>query len=294
MSQEILSIQKTLSKNHAPTDEGIKLARMVFHSSPSPMIFLDERAAIMAANVSFCKEFGWQQDEFQGRDFKELLHSDYREDFESLCTALKRDEQYWIGEFVLRDAGGDWYNAELAVQRIELQMQRIMLVCKRGGKKISNPSKTGAREEIKPDSMTEVLRSVMGSLEDNHKRFKEDLAHRISVRLLPTLEKMSCEASPQIRSSYREVLCEELNALTSGNGDGSRVDRDLLKLTPTEMEICQYIQAGRSSKEIADMMHSSFETIQTHRKNIRKKMGLKGRKTPLCTYLRVEKRLPRT
>jgi DNA-binding CsgD family transcriptional regulator len=41
------------------------------------------------------------------------------------------------------------------------------------------------------------------------------------------------------------------------------------------------------------MMHSSFETIQTHRKNIRKKMGLKGRKTPLCTYLRVEKRLPR-
>jgi DNA-binding CsgD family transcriptional regulator len=47
-----------------------------------------------------------------------------------------------------------------------------------------------------------------------------------------------------------------------------------------------------SSKEIAEMMHSSFDTIQTHRKNIRKKMGLKGRKTPLCTFLRVEKRLP--
>ncbi|MCF8040171.1 MAG: LuxR C-terminal-related transcriptional regulator [Desulfohalobiaceae bacterium] len=71
-----------------------------------------------------------------------------------------------------------------------------------------------------------------------------------------------------------------------------KVDKDLLKLTPTEMEVCQYIQDGLTSKEIAEKLYSSFETIQTHRKNIRKKMGLKGSKTPLCTYLRVNKRLP--
>lgn len=71
------------------------------------------------------------------------------------------------------------------------------------------------------------------------------------------------------------------------------MDEDLLKLTPTEMEVCQYIQDGLTSKEIANKLFSSFETIQTHRKNIRKKMGLKGSKTPLCTYLRVEKKLPR-
>ncbi len=70
------------------------------------------------------------------------------------------------------------------------------------------------------------------------------------------------------------------------------MDEDLLKLTPTEMEVCQYIQDGLTSKEIANKLFSSFETIQTHRKNIRKKMGLKGCKTPLCTYLRVEKSLP--
>jgi PAS domain S-box-containing protein len=293
MSQEILSIEKSLSRNQAASDEGIKLARLLFHSSPSPMLFLDESAGVMAANISFCSEFGWQQEDFQGRNFKDLLHADYRDDFESLCTALKRDEQYWIGEFVLQDACGDWYNTELAVQRIELQMQKVMLVCKRGGEKVNQPGKEKKAEAIKPDSMTEVLKSFMSSLDDNQNRFKEDLAHRISVRLLPTLEKMSSEASPQIRRSYREVLSKELQDLADGNGDGYKPDRDLLKLTPTEMEICQYIQSGRSSKEIADMMHSSFETIQTHRKNIRKKMGLKGRKTPLCTYLRVEKRLPR-
>jgi DNA-binding NarL/FixJ family response regulator len=68
-------------------------------------------------------------------------------------------------------------------------------------------------------------------------------------------------------------------------------DQELLKLTPTEMEVCKYIQSGLSSKEIAELMHSSFDTIQTHRKNIRKKMGLNGQKTPLCTFLRVKKRL---
>ena len=101
---------------------------------------------------------------------------------------------------------------------------------------------------------------------------------------------MSREPDLQIRNSYQEILTRQLASLS--DGVSMEVDRDLLKLTPTEMEVCHFIQAGMSSKEIAEMMHSSFDTIQTHRKNIRKKMGLKGQKTPLCTFLRVEKRLP--
>ena len=130
----------------------------------------------------------------------------------------------------------------------------------------------------------------MQSLEREHQRYQRELDHYIKVNLLPTLEKMSREPDLQIRNSYQEVLTRELASLSQSSK--MEIDRDLLKLTPTEMEVCHYIQAGMSSKEIAEMMHSSFDTIQTHRKNIRKKMGLKGRKTPLCTFLRVEKRLP--
>ena len=109
----------------------------------------------------------------------------------------------------------------------------------------------------------------------------------------------NCEARfrvQRVQLNGQHVYSISIQAKSDGTGrvreSFGAVDKDLLKLTPTEMEVCQYIQDGLTSKEIADKLYSSFETIQTHRKNIRKKMGLKGCKTPLCTYLRVEKQLP--
>jgi DNA-binding CsgD family transcriptional regulator len=52
------------------------------------------------------------------------------------------------------------------------------------------------------------------------------------------------------------------------------------------MEVCQLIQLGRNGQEIAALLNMSFETVQTHRKNIRRKLGLKGRTVSLFSYLR--------
>ena len=112
-------------------------------------------------------------------------------------------------------------------------------------------------------------------------------------------DQQTCEARfrvQRVQLNGQHVYSISIQAKSDGAGrvreSFGDVDKDLLKLTPTEMEVCQYIQDGLTSKEIADKLYSSFETIQTHRKNIRKKMGLKGCKTPLCTYLRVQKQLP--
>jgi DNA-binding CsgD family transcriptional regulator len=69
------------------------------------------------------------------------------------------------------------------------------------------------------------------------------------------------------------------------------LDIGFMKLTRTEMKICQYLQSGYSSKEIADDLNISFETIQTHRKNIRKKLGLHGRKVSLYSFLTTRRSL---
>ncbi|HKJ65137.1 MAG TPA: helix-turn-helix transcriptional regulator, partial [Desulfopila sp.] len=58
----------------------------------------------------------------------------------------------------------------------------------------------------------------------------------------------------------------------------------LLSLTPAEMKVCQFIQTGASSKEMAASLNLSAETIQTHRKHIRKKLGL-TRDVNLYRYL---------
>ncbi|MBQ9678412.1 MAG: response regulator transcription factor [Prevotella sp.] len=47
-----------------------------------------------------------------------------------------------------------------------------------------------------------------------------------------------------------------------------------VKLTPTEMEILKDIALGQTTREIAERRFSSFHTVNTHRKNIFRKLGV--------------------
>lgn len=47
-----------------------------------------------------------------------------------------------------------------------------------------------------------------------------------------------------------------------------------VRLTPTETEILRDIALGFTTKEIADRRFSSFHTVNTHRKNIFRKLGV--------------------
>jgi DNA-binding NarL/FixJ family response regulator len=49
-----------------------------------------------------------------------------------------------------------------------------------------------------------------------------------------------------------------------------------LKLSNRELEVIQLIKAGMKTKEIAEKLNISFYTVETHRKNIKLKVGLKG------------------
>jgi two-component system response regulator NreC len=47
-------------------------------------------------------------------------------------------------------------------------------------------------------------------------------------------------------------------------------------ITPKEKEILHLIADGLSSKQIAERLSISFYTVQTHRKNMLAKMGVKN------------------
>ncbi len=49
-----------------------------------------------------------------------------------------------------------------------------------------------------------------------------------------------------------------------------------LKLSSRELEIIGLVKSGLKTKEIADQLHISFYTAETHRKNIKLKLGIEG------------------
>gem|GEM_PF-6513881 len=56
-------------------------------------------------------------------------------------------------------------------------------------------------------------------------------------------------------------------------------------LTPAEVRIAALVRKGMSSKEIADFLNTSDQTVMWHRKNIRKKLHLSNKKVNLTMHL---------
>lgn len=66
---------------------------------------------------------------------------------------------------------------------------------------------------------------------------------------------------------------------------GAFNNKKMRHLTLTELKVCNFIRTGKTTKEIAQALKISVETVQTHRKNIRKKLGVNGHKNQLFTHL---------
>jgi DNA-binding CsgD family transcriptional regulator/PAS domain-containing protein len=138
------------------------------------------------------------------------------------------------------------------------------------------------REKAQLEEMNITLRNVLKSVGREHEEHAGKLAVKVNTLVLPALERIETENDAAIRKGYVTVVKDQLTRLLPRDSGGMPL---LLKLTQMEMKVCQFIQSGHSNKDIADLLNLSVETIQTHRKNIRRKLGLHGRSVSLYAHL---------
>ncbi len=90
-------------------------------------------------------------------------------------------------------------------------------------------------------------------------------------------------------SGHRKRIC--LDALESNFRNiispfARRLTKSRYYLTPSETKVADFVRQGRRTKEIAYFMNLSAKTVESHRENIRGKLGLKHKKTNLRACLR--------
>ncbi len=77
-------------------------------------------------------------------------------------------------------------------------------------------------------------------------------------------------------SKGKRYICQQITELllATPSKDEAQPSETLPNLTKTELEILRDITLGMTTKEIAQKRFSSFHTVNTHRKNIFRKLGV--------------------
>ncbi|MBU3980752.1 MAG: response regulator [Proteobacteria bacterium] len=179
-------------------------------------------------------------------------------DKDSAISALR------LGAFDFLEKPFEYKLLSHSIQRA-LKTQKTELAYKNEKKKFHDANRRLAENN-------EALSTLARNIERSRNDFEANIEKKIRVSILPIIENLQQgKVLSQNHQHDLELLMDLMADLTSTLD----VKQDLFTvLTPTELRTALLIRNGLITDEIAKHMHISPETVKSHRKNIRKKLGL--------------------
>ena len=128
-----------------------------------------------------------------------------------------------------------------------------------------------------------ALRVLLKRREDDKTELEEKVICNVRELVLPYIENLK----------MTPIDSHQLNQLKILERNTSEIISPFLRtlstkypnLTPMEIKVINFIREGRTTKEMAEMLNASARTVEVHRDNIRKKLGLRNRKANLKSHL---------
>ena len=131
---------------------------------------------------------------------------------------------------------------------------------------------------------------ALSVLMKNIDRAKQEMGKMIVMQfrslLVPIIENLQNEQNTAVYKSQVAILSNYIENLTVDVSSGQPPHPPSLALLSfREEQIALMIKNYMTNEEIAARLHISPETVRTHRRNIRKKLGIKGTKSRLTAHL---------
>ncbi len=149
--------------------------------------------------------------------------------------------------------------------------------------KLKNQKSELVKKTNKLQELNIALKVLLDQRENEKKESERKVLSIVRNIILPYIDSLKKTHLRKDQAFYVESIEENLKNLMVSNIDNLSVGD--LGLTPKEIQIVKLVKTGAITKEIADVMNVSTKTIDYHRNNIRKKLGLKNKGQNLQSYL---------
>jgi len=129
-----------------------------------------------------------------------------------------------------------------------------------------------------------ALKVLLKQREEDRRELEESILHNVKSLIAPYLEKLRKSRLSEDQMTYLTILESHIEELTSPFT--KRLSQKYLGLTSLEIQAANLIKEGKTSKEIAETLCVSENTVSSHRFHIRTKLGLRNKKVNLRSYLK--------
>jgi DNA-binding NarL/FixJ family response regulator len=128
-----------------------------------------------------------------------------------------------------------------------------------------------------------ALKVMLDLKEETKKELEERFVVNVHDIVLPLIARLK---NGGLKLQHREILdLIESTLFNITSNFAHKLNAPAFRLTPREILIASLIKAGKTTKEISDTLVISPSSIECHRANLRKKLGLKNQKINLESFL---------
>jgi PAS domain S-box-containing protein len=154
---------------------------------------------------------------------------------------------------------------------------------KENEKKLSTQKNRLQKQAWRLVELNSALKILIERREEEKKQLKESILNNVKKTILPYIAKMEKSKLKADAAVYLEIIKSNLADLVSPLVQ--RLSINYIGLTQKEIEIAGLIKIGKTSKEIAEVLNVSLNTVSVHRYKIRKKLNLLNKNVNLESYV---------
>jgi PAS domain S-box-containing protein len=260
--------------------------RNVYQTAPLAFVIWDKNTHVTDWNKKAEEVFGYSKEEVIGHSFYDfIIPEKERSHVEDVVKNLMKGEllNQSINDNLTKEGEVitcEWNNSILR-DNDGCIMGAISL-----GLDITERKKAEKELEEKTDNLKEAntaLKVLLKRREEDQTEVEEKILANVNELIMPLIDTMRGAKLDERQSTWLEILETNLKDIISPFSRG--MSSQYWRLTPIEFQVANFIKNGKTTKEIAELLYVATSTINTHRDNIRKKLGIKNRKINLKTYL---------